>query len=72
MPADAQRFRFVAGTNARGESTLRPQIPLTLIHRSRSTAVTGLLDSGADVNVMPYSVGLVGKTRRSGLYSTGR
>ena len=37
---------------------LRPQMPLTLTHRSGSIETVGLLDTGADVNVMPYDLGV--------------
>jgi len=55
---DGRRFPFLPVTNARGDAALRPQLPLTLTYRGRSLDVSGLLDTGADVNVLPYSVGL--------------
>lgn len=33
-------------------------MPLTLIHRDSSVEVSALLDTGASVNVLPYSVGV--------------
>ena len=38
-------------------STL-PYLPLTLTYQNRSLNVSGLLDTGASVNVLPYEVGL--------------
>jgi hypothetical protein len=52
------RFLYTVSRNARGEGMLRPQIPLTLAHRSGSLETIGLLDTGADVNVMPYDLGV--------------
>lgn len=34
-----------------------PFLPLTLSHDSRQIALQGLLDTGATINVLPYSVG---------------
>ena len=36
----------------------KPLLPLTLTLGSESLVVEGLLDSGADVNVLPWSAGL--------------
>ena len=35
-----------------------PRLPLTLTYRNSSVDVSGLLDTGASVNVLPYSVGI--------------
>jgi hypothetical protein len=37
---------------------LRPQMPLILIHRNGPIETVGLLDTGADVNVLPYDLGV--------------
>ena len=58
MLTDSRRFPYVPVANARGETALRPQLPLTLTYQGRSVAATGLLDTGADVNVLPYGGGL--------------
>ena len=52
------RFPYTAARTRDGEAVLRAQIPLTLIYHGRSVEVVGLLDSGADVNVLPYPLGL--------------
>ncbi len=53
-----QRFPYVAVRNTYGEVALRPQLPFTLTLAGQSLDVVGLLDTGADVNVLPYQVGL--------------
>lgn len=55
---DSQRFDFTQGFDAFGVSDALPQLPLTLIHRDSSVEVSALLDTGASVNVLPYSVGV--------------
>ncbi len=37
--------------------SLMPFLPMTLSHNSREIDVSGLLDTGAAVNVLPFSVG---------------
>ncbi len=53
------RFPFLPVTSRTGETFFQPLLPLTL-RRSGGEIVQvhGLLDSGAAVNVLPYSVGL--------------
>lgn len=55
---DSQRFNFTEGFDAFGVLDALPQIPLTLTYRNTSIEVLALLDTGASVNVLPYSVGL--------------
>lgn len=55
---EAQRFNFVEGFDAFGVSDALPQLPLALTYRGVSAEVSALLDTGASVNVLPYSVGL--------------
>jgi hypothetical protein len=40
-----------------GEASLQPYLPLTLTYRGRSITVSGLLDTGSMVNVLPYQMG---------------
>jgi hypothetical protein len=54
---DAQQFNFVQGFDAFGVPDALPQLPLTLIYQNSSLEVSALLDTGARVNVLPYSVG---------------
>ncbi len=55
---NAQRFNFVEGFDNFGVPDALPQLPLTLIYQDSSIEVSGLLDTGASVNVLPYSVGV--------------
>ena len=56
--ADAIQFPYTVTNPALGESSGLPLLPLTLRHQQQSVLVSGLLDSGATVNVLPYAVGL--------------
>ena len=55
---DSLRFDYIQPPNASGETYPRPYIPITLIRDSLSLQAVGLLDSGADVNVLPYHIGV--------------
>lgn len=57
MTAHVEQFPYVPRDAALGAASLAPILPLTLTG-SASTAVSGLVDSGAAINVLPYSVGL--------------
>ena len=52
-----------------------PLLPVKLSHRGREIAVTGLLDTGAAVNVLPYSIGeqlgLVWEEQRTAIVLSG-
>lgn len=54
----AQGYRFPYSSLDGTPATLMPRLPLTLKLGSRTTDVVGLIDSGASVNVIPYSVGV--------------
>jgi hypothetical protein len=58
MMRDAQRFSFTEGFDAFGIPDALPQIPLNLMYRDSDIEVLALLDTGASVNVLPYSIGL--------------
>jgi hypothetical protein len=52
-------FPYLDGKAVSGVLTSRPMLPLTLVYKNQSSPLLyGLLDSGADVNVLPYSVGI--------------
>lgn len=53
-----QRYPFVTFDASLGEAGFRPYIPITLTHRGQSVQATGLLDTGATVNVLPHQLGL--------------
>ncbi len=54
----AQRFNFIEGFDTFGVPDALPQLPLSLTYRDSSVQVSALLDTGASVNVLPYSVGV--------------
>jgi hypothetical protein len=55
---NSQRFPFVEARDALGSIDVVPQLPLTLYYQNSAVEVSGLLDTGASVNVLPYSVGI--------------
>lgn len=57
MPS-TQQFPYISGEPALGEAGFRPQMPITLTHQQSSIIASALLDTGATVNVLPYSLGL--------------
>ena len=52
-----QQFPYVPRDPSLGNASLAPMLPLTLPGR-QSVPTSGLVDSGAAINVLPYSVGL--------------
>jgi hypothetical protein len=66
---DKIRFFFTELDPNMGALSTLPYLPLTLTYQNRSLNISGLLDTGASVNVLPYEVGLrlglFGKVRRS-------
>jgi hypothetical protein len=57
MTTSAQQFSFIPRDPSLGNASLAPMLPLTLIG-SASVATTGLVDSGAAINVLPYTLGM--------------
>lgn len=55
---NAQQFPFVERYDQFGVPDAAPLLPLTLTMRGNSLQTMGLLDTGASVNVLPYSIGL--------------
>ena len=55
---NAERYPFLSINSALGEAGFQPRLPLTLAYHDRAIAVTGVLDTGAMVNVLPYAVGV--------------
>jgi hypothetical protein len=51
-------FSFTQASSQFGDASLMPLLPILLIYQGRSISATGLLDTGATVNVLPYLVGL--------------
>ena len=54
---ESQTFSFLEAKDIYGDVDVVPSLPLTLTYGQSSIAVSGLLDTGASVNVLPYSVG---------------
>ncbi len=57
MTAAAQQFPYVPRDPSLGNASLAPMLPLTLIG-SQQVATSGLVDSGAAINVLPYALGV--------------
>jgi hypothetical protein len=57
VTTSAQQFPYVPRDPSLGQASLAPLLPLTLIAR-QTVATSGLLDSGAAVNVLPYALGV--------------
>lgn len=56
--ASRVRIPYSGTGNSAQEISLMPRLPLRLLLASRYVDVNGLIDSGASVNVIPYSVGI--------------
>jgi hypothetical protein len=52
------RFKYSTTSPDQNEFDSLPRIPLVLRREDRSVEATGLVDSGATVNVLPYELGL--------------
>jgi hypothetical protein len=55
---NAERYPFTVTQSVLGEAGLQSYLPLTLTYQEHSLTVSGLLDTGAMVNVLPYQVGV--------------
>lgn len=53
-----ERYPFVSSNPTLGEASFCPYLPFTLIHQQFSVTTSGLLDTGASVNLLPYSIGV--------------
>ncbi len=56
MP-DGQHFPYTISDRDWGEASLMPYLPITLSSDEKSVNVSALVDSGATVNVLPFSIG---------------
>jgi hypothetical protein len=56
--SEPERYPYVPKDPALGEAGFRPILPLLLNSPQGSAETSGLLDTGATVNVMPYSLEL--------------
>lgn len=55
---DKVRFAFTEIDPELGELSTLPYLPLILTYQNQSLSVSGLLDTGSSVNVLPYEMGL--------------
>ena len=58
MTARRERYPFVERDATAGAASLAPLLPLRLKLADREVAVSGLIDTGAAVSVVPWSVGV--------------
>ncbi len=56
--AETEQYAYTVADSVLGEASLMPFLPITLKLGSRSVEMSGLLDTGSSVNVLPYQVGL--------------
>lgn len=56
--SQSQRFAFEPKPDAFGIIDFVPQLSFNLLYRDRFVEVSGLLDTGASVNVLPYDLGI--------------
>ena len=54
--AEPLRLPYTAVTDARGETALRPSLRPALSPSGPTAEASGLVDTGADVNVLPYAL----------------
>lgn len=55
---DKVRFAFTEVDSALGALSTLPYLPLILTYQNQYLNVSGLLDTGSSVNVLPYEIGL--------------
>jgi hypothetical protein len=56
--SDFERFLYTVSDDKLGEASLMPYLPITLFSDHQEIKTSGLVDSGASVNALPYSLGL--------------
>ena len=55
---DRVRFAFTEVDPSLGALSTLPYLPIVLTYQNQSLRVSGLLDTGSSVNVLPYEIGL--------------
>ena len=55
---NAERYLFTVADPTFGAASLRPYLPITLTYQGKSITSSGLLDTGAAVNVLPHELGI--------------
>lgn len=56
---DKVRFAFTEIDPNLGALSTLPYLPIILTYQNQSVSVSGLLDTGSSVNVLPYETGLI-------------
>ena len=55
---DRVKFAFTEVDANLGALSILPYLPLILTYQNQSLRISGLLDTGSSVNVLPYEIGL--------------
>lgn len=55
---NSEKYPFIERRNDSLERVFAPYLPITLNYQNLSLQISGLLDTGASVNVLPYEIGL--------------
>jgi hypothetical protein len=58
MGNNAQHFLFTEMDKSLGIASALPYLPLELLYQGHTVSTSGLLNTGATVNVLPYKLGL--------------
>lgn len=58
MKVEAERFSFSEVDSSLGLASSLPYLPFILSYQDRSVTLSGLLDTGSTVNVLPYDIGI--------------
>jgi hypothetical protein len=53
-----EQFPYRNRDPASGDSDLMPDLPIVLRHQTRSLSAVALVDSGASISLLPYSLGV--------------
>ena len=54
---NGEPYLFASSDPTLGEASFRPYLSFNLVHQKVSVTASGLLDTGASVNVLSYSIG---------------
>lgn len=57
MTIPTEQFPYISRDPSLGSASLAPMLPLTM-NGLQSVAASGLVDSGASINVLPYTLGV--------------
>jgi hypothetical protein len=56
--SNTEQFSYSSLNSYATEASFLPYLPITFTYQGKSTAVLGLVDTGATVNVLPYEIGI--------------